>query len=96
MVWRGGTRALDQPVGSREEAMQRWLMGALTPVRASLFWLAGAGLFMLRKGDEAPARDKRMARALALRVGLSIALFLFILLSWYMGWVKPTGLPTGA
>lgn len=46
MVWRGGTRALDQTVGSREEAMQRWLMGALTPIRASLFWLAGAGLFM--------------------------------------------------
>ena len=25
----------------------------------------------------------------------SVALFLFILLSWYMGWVKPTGLPVG-
>ena len=36
-----------------------------------------------------------MARALALRVGLSIALFLFILLSWAMGWVRPTGLPVG-
>jgi hypothetical protein len=24
-----------------------------------------------------------------------VALFLFILLSWYMGWVRPTGLPTG-
>ena len=28
-------------------------------------------------------------------VALSVALFLFILLSWYMGWVKPTGIPTG-
>lgn len=56
--------------------------------------LAGAGLFMLRKGD-AGSRDGRMARALAVRVGLSIALFLFVLLSWYMGWVKPTGLPLG-
>ena len=37
-----------------------------------------------------------MARALALRVGLSVALFLFILLSWYMGWVRPTGIPIGA
>lgn len=57
--------------------------------------LASAGLFMLRKGTNQASRDKRMAWALALRVALSIALFLFILLSWHMGWIKPTGLPTG-
>ena len=57
--------------------------------------LAGAGLFMLRKGDDPTSRDNRMARALALRVGLSIALFLFILLSWQLGWITPTGLPVG-
>lgn len=57
--------------------------------------LAGAGLFMLRKGGDPERRDARMARALALRVGLSIALFLFILLSWRLGWIQPTGLPTG-
>jgi len=73
--------------------MKIMIVMALVLVLASL---AGAGLFMLRKDGEAPSRDKRMARALTLRVGLSIALFLFILLSWYMGWVKPTGLPTGA
>ena len=57
--------------------------------------LAGAGFFMLRKGGNTQRRDARMARALALRVGLSIALFLFVLLSWYMGWIRPGGLPTG-
>jgi hypothetical protein len=59
--------------------------------------LASAGVFMLRKGkvENADTRNKNMARALALRVGLSVALFLFILLSWYMGWVRPTGLPVG-
>ena len=57
--------------------------------------LAGAGFFMLRKGGSTQSRDARMARALALRVGLSIALFLFVLLSWYMGWIQPGGLPTG-
>ena len=72
--------------------MKILIVMALVLVLASL---AGAGVFMLRKGGETPSRDKRMARALALRVGLSIALFLFILLSWYMGWVRPTGLPTG-
>ena len=57
--------------------------------------LAGAGLFMVRKGSNPATRDARMAKALALRVGLSIALFLFVLLSWYMGWIKPGGLPIG-
>ena len=60
-----------------------------------LLALAGAGVFMLRKGGDPASRDSRMARALALRVGLSIALFLFVLLSWYMGWMRPTGLPVG-
>ncbi|MBP6764436.1 MAG: DUF2909 domain-containing protein [Rubrivivax sp.] len=55
--------------------------------------LAGAGVFMLRKPRSADPRGKHMARALALRVGLSVALFLFILLSWAMGWVHPTGIP---
>ncbi|MCE4554916.1 DUF2909 domain-containing protein [Pelomonas cellulosilytica] len=53
--------------------------------------LAAAGFFMLRKGGSKGKGD--MARALALRVALSVALFLFILLSWQMGWIHPTGLP---
>ena len=57
--------------------------------------LASAGVFMLRKGNSPATRDKRMAWALALRVALSISLFLFILLSWQLGWIQPTGLPTG-
>jgi hypothetical protein len=56
--------------------------------------LASAGMFMLRKDrDGEDRRSNRMARALAVRVGLSVALFLFILLSWYMGWVRPGGIP---
>jgi hypothetical protein len=57
--------------------------------------LGSAGLFMLRKGRDPGSRDRRMARALAIRVALSVALFLFILLSWAMGWVRPTGIPVG-
>ena len=60
--------------------------------------LASAGFFMLRKSHDSTdgeARDKRMARALAVRVGLSIVLFLFILVSWMMGWISPSGIPTG-
>jgi fumarate reductase subunit C len=69
---------------------------ALIAVLAALF---SAGVFMLRrpKADEDAGRvpDKRMARALALRVGVSVALFLLILLAWKLGWIAPKGLPTG-
>lgn len=57
--------------------------------------LASAGVLMLRKDRGEDLQGKRMARALAVRVGLSVALFLFILLSWAMGWVQPTGIPVG-
>ncbi len=67
---------------------------------AILAALAGAGFFMLRKPEDAAnpaagqARDpKAMARALALRVALSVSLFLLVLLDWAMGWIKPSGLP---
>jgi hypothetical protein len=59
--------------------------------------LASAGVFMLKRlkdGDPQTA-DKRMARALAVRVGLSVTIFLLILLAWKMGWISPKGLPTG-
>jgi hypothetical protein len=62
---------------------------------AVLAALGSAGFFMVGKSDADGRRDQRMARALALRVGLSVALFLFILLAWWMGWVKPGGIPTG-
>lgn len=55
--------------------------------------LASALFFMMRTGKDDQARGKRMAWALALRVGLSIALFLCLLLAWKMGYIRPTGLP---
>jgi hypothetical protein len=60
--------------------------------------LASAGVFMLKRPkDSEPGTeaDKRMARALAVRVGLSVAIFLLILLAWQLGWIVPKGLPTG-
>lgn len=69
----------------------KWIIGlALVAV---LVALASAGMFMLRhRGDEA-SRDRRMARALAWRVGLSVGLFLFILLAYLLGWITPHGVP---
>ena len=63
---------------------------------AVLAALASAGGLMLRKGRQPGSQDRSMARALAVRVGLSIALFAFILLAWYFGWIRPTGIPVSA
>ena len=55
--------------------------------------LASAGVLMLRKGRASDPKGKAMARALAVRVGLSVALFLCVLFSYWMGWIQPTGVP---
>ena len=59
--------------------------------------LGGAGFFMLKRGPDAgnAQADKRMARVLAIRVGLSVTLFLLILLAWSLGWIHPSGIPIG-
>ena len=71
--------------------MKAFIIIALLLVLAAL---ASAGVFMLRKDDAGEgAPNKKMARALAVRVGLSISLFLVILLAWHFGWIEPRGLP---
>lgn len=72
-----------------------FLLGLLAIIGA----LAMAGRAMLQGGrngesdEPGNAKGKRMARALAWRVGLSIALFVFILISYQMGWIQPIGIP---
>jgi hypothetical protein len=60
---------------------------------AVLVALASAGLLMLRRGRASDPKGALMARALAVRVGLSVALFLLVMFSYWMGWIKPTGIP---
>ncbi|WPB56600.1 twin transmembrane helix small protein [Xylophilus sp. GOD-11R] len=57
--------------------------------------LGAALFFMLRDGCNGRAKTSSMARALALRVGFSIALFICILVAWKLGYIHPTGLPVG-
>ena len=61
---------------------------------AILASLATALFFMLRGGASRKDKADNMARALAFRVGLSIVLFVCILLAWKFGYIQPTGLPT--
>ena len=55
--------------------------------------LAMAGVFMLRDGRDGKPKTGNMMRALALRVGLSVLLFACILVSYWAGWIQPTGIP---
>ena len=49
----------------------------------------GSALFFLMKDK---GRSNRTVQALAMRVGLSITLFLIVLASYKMGWIHPTGI----
>ncbi len=46
----------------------------------------GTGLFYLRRED---ADSPKMLRALEIRVGLSLVLVLFLIASYYLGWIQP-------
>ena len=57
--------------------------------------LAMAGIFMMKDGRDGKPKTSNMMRALALRVALSITLFACILISYWAGWIQPTGIPLG-
>jgi hypothetical protein len=63
---------------------------------AILASLGAALFFMLRGGQMQSNKSRGMARALALRVGFSILLFVCILLAWKLGYIHPTGIPQGS
>jgi hypothetical protein len=49
----------------------------------------GSALFYLMKD---PSGTTRTVKALTVRIGLSVALFLFVLLAHSLGWIDSTGL----
>lgn len=63
-------------------------VGILASLGVALF-------FMLKDGREGRARSGGMARALTVRIGLSVLLFLCLLLAWKLGYIQPGGLPVG-
>ena len=59
---------------------------------AILVALAAAGRALLKDGRDGAPKTDRMLHALAWRIGLSVALFVFILVAYLLGWIQPTGL----
>lgn len=72
--------------------MKYWIILAFVAITASL----GTALFFMMKADgDGKSRGRKMARALALRVGISMLLFISILLAWKFGYIEPTGISSG-
>jgi DUF2909 family protein len=60
----------------------------------------GSALFHLGRGRPPANADvekaneehsRKMARSLTIRIGLSLALFILLMLAWYAGLIKPMG-----
>ena len=84
--------------------MQYLIAIAFIAILASL----GAALFFMLRGGRtddtnAPTsveqanirRNKGMARALTVRITVSVVLFICVLIAWKLGYIHPTGLPVG-
>lgn len=65
--------------------MRYVVVGAFVLIIASL----GSALVFIMKDK---GKSDRTVHALALRVGLSITLFVLILVAWKLGWIQPTGI----
>ena len=53
---------------------------------AAIVFSLGTALFYLRRED---ADSPKMLRALQVRVGLSLVLIVFLVASYYLGWIEP-------
>ncbi|MBU4611668.1 twin transmembrane helix small protein [Achromobacter sp. GG226] len=56
---------------------------------AGILFSLGSALFYLMRDQ---GRSRRTVHALTVRIGLSVALFLFVLLAHSLGWIQATGL----
>jgi TRAP-type C4-dicarboxylate transport system permease large subunit len=70
--------------------MKIFIVAAFLLILASL---ASALVFMMKDGRDGKPKTNNMVRSLGLRVGLSILLFVCILVAYQLGWIQPTGVP---
>jgi hypothetical protein len=50
---------------------------------------------MVKGSGSKSGQKKNMARALTFRIAISVALFVFILILWFLGVIQPTGIIPG-
>jgi hypothetical protein len=66
------------------------ILASLAGILASL----GFGLFHLSRGGADDSR--KLARALTIRITVSLVLFALLMLAWYLGLISPHGLQSGS
>jgi hypothetical protein len=66
-----------------DPAIRIVVIGMLVAIVASL----GSALYHLTRGE---ASDQ-LVRALTVRIGLSVALFVLLMVAWYAGLIRPHG-----
>ena len=59
---------------------------AIIVILVILVSLASAGFFLVKDGG----KTKRTVNALTVRISLSVALFLFLMFGYWMGWFRST------
>jgi cytochrome bd-type quinol oxidase subunit 2 len=52
----------------------------------------GSAMFHLSRGQRTEEDSRKMARALTVRIALSVLLFLLLMAAWYTGLIAPHGL----
>jgi surface polysaccharide O-acyltransferase-like enzyme len=56
----------------------------------------GTALFFMLSGSKGDRKkSSSMMKALAVRIGLSVFVFIGILVAWKLGYVQPSGIPAG-
>jgi hypothetical protein len=72
-----------------ETLIRLLIIGVLVAIVASL----GSALFHLSRktGD-----SRKLARDLTIRVGLSVALFILLMIAWHLGLIAPHGMASAA
>ena len=61
-------------------------------VAALLLILGSLAKALFHLSGNSPGDDGKMVKALAWRIGLSVALFALLILGYYQGWVEPSHL----
>jgi hypothetical protein len=61
-------------------------------VLIAIIWSLGSALVQLSRGK---GDSQKMLRALTWRVGLSVALFVLLLVAWKMGYIHPHNMQNG-
>jgi hypothetical protein len=72
-----------------ETLVRLLILGVLVAIVVSL----GSALVHLSRGNEVDSR--KMARALTVRIALSLALFALLMIAWYVGLISPHDVQPG-